>query len=104
MPSVKACTKSKTVVGLDAFTNLKRCNEHTKTYMTEARKSPVDKSNKNEDYDKNQKILARTKSEYLDNDKNLRRRLLITRMGSSFDTYSSCTELEVTRKKIPTAV
>ena len=55
--------------------------------MTEARKSAVDKSNKNEDNAKKQKILARTKSEYLDNDRNLRRSLLITRMGSSFDTY-----------------
>ena len=75
------------MVGSDAFTNHKMCNEHTKTYVTEAgRKTAVVKSNKNEDYDKKQNILARTKSEYLDNDRNLRRSLLITRMGSSFDT------------------
>ena len=81
-------SKSKTVVESDAFTNLKTCNEFTKTYKTDARrKSAVDKNNKNEDYDKKQKILARTKSEYLDNDRNLRRSLLITRMGSSFETY-----------------
>ena len=80
-------SKSKTVVGSDAFTNLKTCNEHTKTYATEARKLAFEKNNKNEVYEKKQKILARTKSEYLDNDRNLRRSLLVTRMGSSFDTY-----------------
>lgn len=75
------------MVGSDAFTNLKTCNEHTKTYATEARKLAFEKNNKNEVYEKKQKILARTKSEYLDNDRNLRRSLLVTRMGSSFDTY-----------------
>ena len=81
-------SKSKSLVGSDAFTNLKTCNEFTKTNVTDARrKSAVDKSNKNEDYEKKQKILARTKSEYLDNDRNLRRSLLVTRMGSSFETY-----------------
>ena len=89
-------SKSKTVVGSDAFTNLKTCNDYSKTYLTEARKPAVDKNNKNDGNTKH-KILARTKSEYLDNEKSLRRSLLITRMGTSFD--ASRTSLPLTNQR-----
>ena len=78
-------TKSKTVIGSDAFTNLKMFSENTEADLIEAKRAveKVDKNNRNSD--EKYRILTRTKSAYLDNDKSLRRSLLSSRLDSSLD-------------------
>ena len=83
--SIFRTTKSKTVIGSDAFTNLKMFIENTEADLIEAKKTAktVDERNRNDD--EKHRILSRTRSTHLDNDKSLRKSLLTSRLGSSLD-------------------
>ena len=78
-------TKSKTVIGSDAFTNLKMFSENNEADLIEAKRTveKVDKNNRNTD--EKHKLLTRTRSAFLDNDKSLRKSLLSSRLDSSLD-------------------
>ena len=78
-------TKSKTVIGSDAFTNLKMFSENTEEDLIEAKKTTKTVDERIRNAEEKHRMLSRTRSTHLDNDKSLRKSLLTSRMGSSLD-------------------